>query len=181
MSLSCSSTPPCWSMWTIRVFLWRRSNTGWRKHLFRGSRQLTDFMIFILFEGWLRGGDLNPGPLGYEPNELPDCSTPRHCGNVRHARWECQAIVQHVSAQPKKSCHLGKSLFNAPPADLAAFRLAALPQVFNRVRNSRTAAVSLKRANGSHLRPDLKPRKQDDREVQIPSTRYLLPTVASSG
>ena len=29
-------------------------------------------------EGWLRGGDLNPRPLGYEPNELPDCSTPRH-------------------------------------------------------------------------------------------------------
>jgi hypothetical protein len=28
--------------------------------------------------GWLRGGDLNPRPLGYEPNELPDCSTPRH-------------------------------------------------------------------------------------------------------
>ena len=26
---------------------------------------------------WLRGGDLNPRPLGYEPNELPDCSTPR--------------------------------------------------------------------------------------------------------
>ena len=29
------------------------------------------------FEGWLRGRDLNPRPLGYEPNELPDCSTPR--------------------------------------------------------------------------------------------------------
>jgi hypothetical protein len=29
---------------------------------------------------WLRGGDLNPRPLGYEPNELPDCSTPRHDG-----------------------------------------------------------------------------------------------------
>ena len=28
-------------------------------------------------EIWLRGGDLNPRPLGYEPNELPDCSTPR--------------------------------------------------------------------------------------------------------
>ena len=28
------------------------------------------------------GGDLNPRPLGYEPNELPDCSTPRHvCGS----------------------------------------------------------------------------------------------------
>ena len=28
---------------------------------------------------WLRGRDLNPRPLGYEPNELPDCSTPRRC------------------------------------------------------------------------------------------------------
>jgi hypothetical protein len=26
---------------------------------------------------WLRGRDLNPRPLGYDPNELPDCSTPR--------------------------------------------------------------------------------------------------------
>jgi hypothetical protein len=30
----------------------------------------------------LRGGDLNPRPLGYEPNELPDCSTPRHGDRV---------------------------------------------------------------------------------------------------
>jgi hypothetical protein len=28
-------------------------------------------------QNWLRGRDLNPRPLGYEPNELPDCSTPR--------------------------------------------------------------------------------------------------------
>src|SRR5579862_8781994 len=27
-------------------------------------------------EVWLRGVDLNHRPLGYEPNELPDCSTP---------------------------------------------------------------------------------------------------------
>src|SRR5690349_22757476 len=26
---------------------------------------------------WLRGVDLNHRPLGYEPNELPGCSTPR--------------------------------------------------------------------------------------------------------
>ena len=32
---------------------------------------------------WLRGGDLNPRPLGYEPNELPDCSTPRHFDYTR--------------------------------------------------------------------------------------------------
>ena len=29
---------------------------------------------------WLQGWDLNPRPLGYEPNELPDCSTLRQDG-----------------------------------------------------------------------------------------------------
>ena len=31
-----------------------------------------------LFWRWLRGLDLNQRPSGYEPDELPDCSTPRH-------------------------------------------------------------------------------------------------------
>src|SRR5579863_2275527 len=55
--------------------------------------------------GWLRGLDLNQRPLGYEPNELPDCSTPRfdysrdagdrkrvpksacYCGELPVSRW----------------------------------------------------------------------------------------------
>ena len=37
---------------------------------------------FLRLEIWLRGRDLNPRPLGYEPNELPDCSTPRHLRNL---------------------------------------------------------------------------------------------------
>ena len=32
---------------------------------------------------WLRGVDLNHRPLGYEPNELPDCSTPHKDDNNR--------------------------------------------------------------------------------------------------
>ena len=29
------------------------------------------------FRSWLRGADSNHRPSGYEPDELPDCSTPR--------------------------------------------------------------------------------------------------------
>ena len=31
----------------------------------------------MLWDNWLRGWDLNPRPSGYEPDELPGCSTPR--------------------------------------------------------------------------------------------------------
>jgi hypothetical protein len=41
--------------------------------------------------GWLRGVDLNHRPLGYEPNELPDCSTPQSHRNVRSYRGQIGA------------------------------------------------------------------------------------------
>ena len=35
---------------------------------------------------WMRERDLNPRPLGYEPNKLPDCSISQQnfCPNFKH-------------------------------------------------------------------------------------------------
>src|SRR3954447_6129156 len=38
-----------------------------------------------------RGEDLNPRPLGYEPSELPDCSTPHHEASVDRRSRQTQA------------------------------------------------------------------------------------------
>jgi hypothetical protein len=48
----------------------------------------------------LRGVDLNHRPLGYEPNELPDCSTPQ----FDHSnRAECRQTLRHHSSSITRS------------------------------------------------------------------------------
>src|SRR5262249_45978808 len=59
-----------------------RATLGWRQNGTTRNRHTPFWRVrlesmFVGKKRWLRGRDLNPRPLGYEPNELPDCSTPR--------------------------------------------------------------------------------------------------------
>ena len=40
-----------------------------------------------VFNNWLRGPDLNRRPSGYEPDELPGCSTPRLTRGKFYSLW----------------------------------------------------------------------------------------------
>ncbi len=51
---------------------------------------------------WLRGPDLNQRPSGYEPDELPDCSTPRRCKGDSTASQRTLSSAQ-VTASPQKA------------------------------------------------------------------------------
>jgi hypothetical protein len=56
-------------LWSITEAETMKENS--RKHV---ERAACAALVGIMH--WLRGEDLNLRPLGYEPNELPDCSTP---------------------------------------------------------------------------------------------------------
>src|SRR5918995_192404 len=59
-------------------------------------------------KNWLRGRDLNPGPQGYEPCELPGCSTPRsrRAANMAGLFPERKGFYSIARSQPLEELRL---------------------------------------------------------------------------
>src|SRR4030043_1575870 len=71
-----------------------------RRRLERCAFYRTYRMRQLLFRiGWLRGQDLNLRPSGYEPDELPDCSTPQQSGGVYRGHLRISRPNQEVSRE----------------------------------------------------------------------------------
>jgi hypothetical protein len=47
----------------------------------------------------VRGQDLNLRPLGYEPNELPDCSTPRYGFKIVSGGYDYHCLKHRQKAR----------------------------------------------------------------------------------
>ena len=54
-----------------------RKMAGVRESLARNKSQAQKNQLIGWLNRWLRGPDSNRRPSGYEPDELPGCSTPR--------------------------------------------------------------------------------------------------------
>ena len=59
---------------------WKCTGTERPLLVFNKKAQITLSISDLGQLNWLRGQDLNLGPSGYEPDELPGCSTPRSRG-----------------------------------------------------------------------------------------------------
>ena len=63
-------------------------------------------MLSLFMVIWLWGLDLNQRPFGYEPNELPGCSTPRHTpptlciGSHKYIAFDKKSQPQHTQKLP---------------------------------------------------------------------------------
>ena len=82
---------------------------------------------------WLRRKDLNQWPSGYEPDELPDCSTPRYltvCFSLSKIYYNstqqfCQQFILYFSKVSQKSFvnKFNRIIFYYLPAAKAIFRM----------------------------------------------------------
>ena len=67
----------------------------------RRRKRLSHFFGAV---SWLRGVDLNHRPLGYEPNELPDCSTPHFDHSVCCIGGQTISVVNLAACSDLVAC-----------------------------------------------------------------------------
>jgi hypothetical protein len=82
---------------------------------------------------------LNPRPLGYEPNELPDCSTPRQ-GQTEHPEPPIRTQRLQTRKTKIRNSLVGLGRVELPTSRLSGVRsnqLSYRPQVFCASNNSR--------------------------------------------
>nr|ADI19474.1 hypothetical protein [uncultured Sphingomonadales bacterium HF0500_24B12] len=65
---------------------------------------------------WLRGLDLNQRPSGYEPDELPDCSTPRHRAVSLDRKWPIETKKPPLGHVRQRLFETVNGLDRQPPA-----------------------------------------------------------------
>ena len=91
------------------------------------TRQISNWKSAIdNSEGWLRGRDLNPRPLGYEPNELPDCSTPRQSRLELPRPERAPEIRQPDEIFQIRNSQIGNALVGLGRVELPTSRLSGV-------------------------------------------------------
>ena len=84
----------------------------------KGLPRLVSEALDLSCLNWLRGHDLNVRPSGYEPDELPDCSTPRsHLSEITGERQTAGGcLVSAARSAPQK--YNRRSLVGFPHGDM---------------------------------------------------------------
>ncbi len=89
--------------------IWNTFRKNSFKFGYEGHLVLTVYLKKYLMGKWLRGPDLNRRPSGYEPDELPCCSTPRLKRGIFYSfckrRKYCWDLVPKTGHKIEMNCN----------------------------------------------------------------------------